>query len=1351
VWSGSERVGDDKGTGMGGHAVCGAAFCCDAMCGNCQSPPVANLTLGKLKTVLVDTRFNNGTGDMPNTPKYYSLQAVQGRTYRIQAFPDTVNKIKSMLVIVADPTGDPIRRALSNNGAPKNVNHKVFVHRTLQDLEGEDRDADLGCAGDTHISVIFKALHTGEYKIGLTQLTDSPKPRSAFKTYQEYGKQWRGGRYGFPMYSDMGQSGGWGMSGSPIVGVLQLLAEDVTGSLPPLAKKEYGAMYDLKKELGIPDDIWEGQGSHPCTWGANHPGVNPACCIRDDKAGKMVSASVISVDVNMWWHVHRGSQHSGNFKGTLPESVGNLKSLRVLAIGPSHISGSMPQAITKLPLRRLYLDNTLMIGTFPEPLPKTLQGFIARSTKYLSGTLPASLSAATSIRNVMISGMQSLSGSIMSSCGHEELQILMIRESGSIAGSLPSRPHPQHPSAKLPGCFQPTALGELIYIDLPQLAGKVTEQWACKNNASYFPTTVLFALSESKLEGQLPHCLFKHMTRADTVNIDDNLFTGSIPLMNDSIIIRQVRAANNDFTSFPSAFPPALEQFLADNNPRMNAKGADLAQLLRSAPKLSDFSFMVDNTLRIAWTEILQQGAIPMLVWSQVKPTIPLDCRAGEPCGFELRIVLGIQYRPLRSIGVDFSVRMSPVVDRFDDHTSSLSSSLFNSTNPQNTTGRRRTQGAITIPIETVEAQVLSNGSKPIVAQVLKKAWVRSELELHLDTLNMTLPMTDTDDGSVHARFSTAWFPASGRYQFRMFGRNSKCKGRDTPPPGSGLTPNPMNPTPCMEHLIELADKSLWHINIHPIDCISSFAAPDAAGTTCRCRPGHGAPAGQQSCQLGDRECECPQCLNGFFSADGISCLECPEGTVSNSDKTVCICEPGRYNASMGTITCIDQNYRPDEFHHNPLYAVARAQFEGGMECLECPLCVDCLRGPTLKVQPGFHLSPSVHAQIADMRKPFNKTFMRCRPETAHTDGLGNIDGRGYDAQGEGDLPAVQCVGGPLQNDGLACAIGHTGTLCGECADGYGRKNVNQCVQCEDTWDPLEILKLSVTVASITFLVGLTMIGLSFAIGDVYDTVEIQQTHTHTQQKFTNPIQNDEADDDEAPRSPRQQTLLADTTRPASQDLAGDAIDVVFEELDEDGSGQLDQEEVAQLAERMGKKLTAQQLTEAMAAMDVDGSGSVDRLELRRWLATLGTRQATRVVTSHAIIRTSKRLLSSGASMSVQPAKLFLSYWQIAAHMGAVLHFQFPPLISNLFAIFKPLVANIHGVVALECAGLRDFYSTWVFEIFVIPIFLAGVVLAYYAYRLKIEGRAVADSKFRNEAFFVLFIIYPFITSKSAF
>jgi hypothetical protein len=217
---------------MGGHAVCAAAFVCDAACGNCQSPPIANLTLGINTTVPIDTRFNNGTGDMPNTPKYYSLYATEGHTYRIRAFPDTVNKINSMILIVADSFGDPIRRAISNSGAAINTSHTIFIRRTLvrnfpvvgvlihvhdflacakvtdrvelqiqSDLNDQQRDAEMGCAGDTHLSIIFKALHTGEYKVGLAQVVDTVAPRSAFASDLDFGVQWRGGKFGMPMFS----------------------------------------------------------------------------------------------------------------------------------------------------------------------------------------------------------------------------------------------------------------------------------------------------------------------------------------------------------------------------------------------------------------------------------------------------------------------------------------------------------------------------------------------------------------------------------------------------------------------------------------------------------------------------------------------------------------------------------------------------------------------------------------------------------------------------------------------------------------------------------------------------------------------------------------------------------------------------------------------------------------------------------------------------------------------------------------------------------------------------------------------------------------------------------------------
>jgi len=54
------------------------------------------------------------------------------------------------------------------------------------------------------------------------------------------------------------------------------------------------------------------------------------------------------------------------------------------------------------------------------------------------------------------------------------------------------------------------------------------------------------------------------------------------------------------------------------------------------------------------------------------------------------------------------------------------------------------------------------------------------------------------------------------------------------------------------------------------------------------------------------------------------------------------------------------------------------------------------------------------------------------------------------------------------------------------------------------------------------------------------------------------------------------------------------AIRTVFEELDEDGSGALDRDEVRKAVTKLGKVLTSAQLDDAMYEMDVDCSGSVD-------------------------------------------------------------------------------------------------------------------------------------------------------------
>lgn len=134
---------------------------------------------------------------------------------------------------------------------------------------------------------------------------------------------------------------------------------------------------------------------------------------------------------------------------------------------------------------------------------------------------------------------------------------------------------------------------------------------------------------------------------------------------------------------------------------------------------------------------------------------------------------------------------------------------------------------------------------------------------------------------------------------------------------------------------------------------------------------------------------------------------------------------------------------------------------------------------------------------------------------------------------------------------------------------------------------------------------------------------------------------------------------------------------------------------------------------------------------------------------SHAkLLKTSKRLLVSGAQVCVLPARIFLGYFQIAAHLEDVLHTEFPPLIADLFGRFKWLVVNINGIVALECAGLQDFHMIWLFEVIIVPLALCLVVGCYWLYRNYAMSRAYANTKAMDELFLVLFITYPFVTNK---
>ena len=67
------------------------------------------------------------------------------------------------------------------------------------------------------------------------------------------------------------------------------------------------------------------------------------------------------------------------------------------------------------------------------------------------------------------------------------------------------------------------------------------------------------------------------------------------------------------------------------------------------------------------------------------------------------------------------------------------------------------------------------------------------------------------------------------------------------------------------------------------------------------------------------------------------------------------------------------------------------------------------------------------------------------------------------------------------------------------------------------------------------------------------------------------------------------------------KDMTTAELRTVFLEIDTDGSGLLDRDEVAVLAQRLGQELTDKQLDRAMAKMDTDGSGEIDFEEFKDW------------------------------------------------------------------------------------------------------------------------------------------------------
>lgn len=93
---------------------------------------------------------------------------------------------------------------------------------------------------------------------------------------------------------------------------------------------------------------------------------------------------------------------------------------------------------------------------------------------------------------------------------------------------------------------------------------------------------------------------------------------------------------------------------------------------------------------------------------------------------------------------------------------------------------------------------------------------------------------------------------------------------------------------------------------------------------------------------------------------------------------------------------------------------------------------------------------------------------------------------------------------------------------------------------------------------------------------------------------------------------------IEEARRRAAQEEAGRKV---FEEMDKDASGALDDRELKVLLSRLGRKATKKQVAASQAEMDTDGSGDVSIDEFIAWWCQVDEEQRSLVVEAQATAR----------------------------------------------------------------------------------------------------------------------------------
>ncbi|KAL8499063.1 hypothetical protein ACS0TY_022143 [Phlomoides rotata] len=199
-----------------------------------------------------------------------------------------------------------------------------------------------------------------------------------------------------------------------------------------------------------------------------------------------------------------------NFRGTIPNDIGNLTNLVRLELRYNELSGIIPPTFTHLQtLQGLYLNNNNLEGLVPEDLCD-LHNLVELRLRFnrLSGPIPTCLGNVSSLRNIFLNSNM-LTSTIPSTLWDLKDLLTLDLSSNSFTGFLPPE-------------IANLVAANYINLSMNNLSESIP------NTIGKLQNLVNFSLAHNRLKGSIPASVGT-MVGLVTLDLSNNNLSGSIP------------------------------------------------------------------------------------------------------------------------------------------------------------------------------------------------------------------------------------------------------------------------------------------------------------------------------------------------------------------------------------------------------------------------------------------------------------------------------------------------------------------------------------------------------------------------------------------------------------------------------------------------------------------------------------------------------------------------------------------------------------------------------------------------------------------------------------------------------